>query len=151
MVKSNTSNVVTKNVTTDAENPDDSKKYAYRNNYKGKNPMTHTQWRRYQRSKKGIAARANDKAVNPKEKLVKAVRRPVKERLPLPPVEGSVDSDFMDSELGWGGGGGVGGGGGGGQKTTCYSEFSNSAVSKFEVSHFYILNPFFHNRVCPEI
>jgi len=43
VVKGNTSNVVTKNVTTDTENPDESKKYAYRNNYKGKNPMTRTQ------------------------------------------------------------------------------------------------------------
>lgn len=34
----------------------ESKKYAYNNNYKGKNPMTRTQWRRYQRSKKGVAA-----------------------------------------------------------------------------------------------
>jgi len=105
MVKGNTNNVVTKNVTTDTENPDESKKYAYRNNYKGKNPMTRTQWRRYQRSKKGIVVRANDRAVDPKEKLIETVRRPVKEILSLPPVEGNVagddemDSDFMDSEL----------------------------------------------------
>ncbi|MCI76864.1 hypothetical protein A2U01_0098134, partial [Trifolium medium] len=30
----------------------DANKYAYRNNYKGKNPMTRTQWRRFQRKKK---------------------------------------------------------------------------------------------------
>jgi len=36
VVKGNTSNVVTKNVTTGIENPEQSKKYAYRNNYKGK-------------------------------------------------------------------------------------------------------------------
>jgi len=30
--------------------------------------MTRTQWRRYQRSKKGIVAKANNKVVNPKEK-----------------------------------------------------------------------------------
>jgi len=65
--------------------------------------MTQTQWRRYQRSKKGIVAKANNKAVDPKEKLVETVRRQVKERLSLPPVEGNVagddkmDSDFMDS------------------------------------------------------
>jgi len=41
-VKGNTSNVVTKNIIADAGNPDESKKYSYRNNYKGKNPMTHT-------------------------------------------------------------------------------------------------------------
>lgn len=33
----------------------DSKKYAYSNNYKGNNPMTRTQWRRFQRSKKAFA------------------------------------------------------------------------------------------------
>jgi len=104
VVKGNTSNAFTKNVTTDTDNPDESRKYSYRNNYKGKNPMTRTQWRRYQRSKKGIAAKANGKAVDPKEKLVEMVRRPVKERLSLPPVEGNadrddeMDSDFMDSE-----------------------------------------------------
>jgi len=99
MVKGNTSNVVTKNVTSDIENPDESKKYAYRNNYNGKNSMTQTQWRKYQRSKKGIAAKVNDKAVDPKEKLVEMVRRPVKERLFLPLVEGdAAGADEMDSE-----------------------------------------------------
>jgi len=98
-VKGNTSNVVTINVTTDTENPYQSKNYAYRNNYKGKNPMTRTQWRRYQRSQKGIAAKANNKAVDPKEKLVEMVRRPVKKRSSLPPVEGNVvRDDEMDSE-----------------------------------------------------
>jgi hypothetical protein len=52
--------------------------------------MNRTQWKRYQKSKKGIAAKANNKAVDPKEKLVETVRRPVKERLSLPPVEGNV-------------------------------------------------------------
>ena len=104
MVKGNTSNVLTKNVTTDPENPDESKKYAYHNNYKGKNPITHTKWRRYQRSKKGISVRANDKKVDPEEKLVESVRKPVKERLSLPPIEGNaigddeMDSNFMDSD-----------------------------------------------------
>jgi len=76
VVKGDTSNVVTKNVTTDTENPVESKKYAYRNKSKGNNPMTRTLWRRYQRSKKGMAARANDKVVDPKGKLVETVRRP---------------------------------------------------------------------------
>jgi len=79
-------NDVTKNVTTDAENPDESKKYAYCNNYNGKNPMTRSQWRRYQRSKKGINANADEKVVKPKEKLGESVRRPVKERLYLPSI-----------------------------------------------------------------
>jgi hypothetical protein len=104
VVEGDVSNGVTRNVTTDTENPDESWKYAYRNNFKGKNPMNRSQWKRYQRSKKGIAAKANIKAVNPKEKLVEKVRRPVKERLSLPPFEGNaagddeMDSDFMDSE-----------------------------------------------------
>jgi len=66
--------------------------------------MTQTQWRRYQWSKKGIAAKANNKAADPKEKLVETFRRPMKERLSLPLVEENnveddeMDSDFMDSE-----------------------------------------------------
>jgi len=105
-MKGSTSNIVTRNVRTDTENPNDSRKYAYRNNYKGKRPMTRSQWRRYQRSKKGIAASVDDKAVDPKgkEKLVETVRRPVKERLSMLPVgenpigDGETDSDFLDSE-----------------------------------------------------
>lgn len=97
-MKGNTSTVVTKNVTIDTENPEESKKYAYQNNYQGKNPMNRTQWRRYQRSKKGIVARTNDRAIDPKEKLVETIRRPVK-RLSLPPVEGNATvDDEMDSE-----------------------------------------------------
>jgi hypothetical protein len=62
--------------------------------------MTRTQWRRYQRSKKGIVAKANDKTVNPKEKLVETVIRPVKERLFFLPVEGNAaGDDEMDSEF----------------------------------------------------
>jgi len=79
-------------------------KATYRNNFKGKNHMTRTQWRRYRWSEKGIAARANDNAVGLEGKLVEAIRRLVKERLSLPFVEENVvgddemDSDFMDSE-----------------------------------------------------
>ena len=47
MVKGSTSNSDTKNVSIGTENPNESRKYIYRNNYKGKNPMTRTQWRRY--------------------------------------------------------------------------------------------------------
>jgi hypothetical protein len=31
-----------------------SRQYAYNNNYKGKNPMTKTQWHRYQRQKRQV-------------------------------------------------------------------------------------------------
>jgi hypothetical protein len=47
----------------------ESKKYAYNNNYKGKNPMTKSQQRRYQRSKKGIAASLEDQTLDTKPSL----------------------------------------------------------------------------------
>jgi len=37
---------------TSSEKALNSKRYAYNNNYKGKHPMTKTQWCRYQRQKK---------------------------------------------------------------------------------------------------
>jgi len=106
VVKGSTSTTVTKNV-VDTETPNESKKYAYNNNYKGKNLITRTRWKRYQRSKKGVAANFDDKAVDPKgkQKVVEIAKRPVKERLSFPPVEENptgddeIDSNFMDSEL----------------------------------------------------
>lgn len=67
----------------------------YTNNYKEKNPITRTQWRRYQRSKKSVAANVDDKEVDPKgkQKLVEVVKRPIKERLSLPPVEENPTRD----------------------------------------------------------
>jgi hypothetical protein len=62
VVKRSTSNVDNNTNGTTFE----SKKYAYSNNYKGKNPMTRTRWRRYERSKKGIATSLEDENVNPK-------------------------------------------------------------------------------------
>jgi len=43
-----------------------------------KNPMTRTQWRRYQRSKKGIAASLEHKTVDPNDnqRMVESGRRP---------------------------------------------------------------------------
>jgi len=84
----------------------ESKKYAYNNNYKGKNLMTRTQWRRYQMSKKGVAASLEDKAINPNDgqRMVEPGRRPAKERLSLPLVEDDpnendeLGSEFLDSE-----------------------------------------------------
>ncbi|KEH29669.1 hypothetical protein MTR_4g046867 [Medicago truncatula] len=71
---------------------------------KGKNPITRTQWRRYQRYKK---ATANDNTFDPKgkQKVVKIAKRLVKEKLSLPLIKKNhhendeMDSDFMDSEL----------------------------------------------------
>jgi len=84
----------------------ESKMYACSNNYKGKNPMIRTQWTRYQRSKKGIAASLEDKTVDPNDnqRMVEPRRRPVKERLYFPLVKEDPDEDdeldleFMDSE-----------------------------------------------------
>ena len=44
----------------------ESKNFSYRSNYKGMNPKTRTQWRRYQRSKKGISTSLEDETVDPK-------------------------------------------------------------------------------------
>jgi len=82
------------------------KKYAYNNNYKGKNLMTRTQWRTYQRSKKGISTSLEDGTVDPKgdQRMVESGRRPTKERLSLPLVEEDPNEDdelgsgFTDSE-----------------------------------------------------
>ncbi|PNX60278.1 hypothetical protein L195_g060107, partial [Trifolium pratense] len=58
-------------------------KYSYRNNYKGKNPMTRTQWRRFQRKKK-LAGNDNEAGgktvVTQKAEMAK---RPMKERLSI--------------------------------------------------------------------
>ncbi|KEH41296.1 hypothetical protein MTR_1g048120 [Medicago truncatula] len=97
MVKGNTS-VVDNNKNGTAF---ESKKYAYRRNYKGNNPMTRTQWRRYQRSKKDISTSLEDEVVNPKgnQEMVEPKRRPVKERLYLPLIE---EDPNEDDELGSG-------------------------------------------------
>ncbi|CAJ2662571.1 unnamed protein product [Trifolium pratense] len=61
-------------------------KYSYRNNYKGKNPMTRTQWRRFQRKQKLTAkeAEAGGKVVaTQKAEKVEMAKRPVKERLSI--------------------------------------------------------------------
>eukprot|EP00256_Glycine_max_P062132 XP_014631525.1 uncharacterized protein LOC106798860 [Glycine max] len=73
--------------------PQEANRYSYRNNYKGKNPMTRTQWRRFQRQKK--LAQQNLQTGWYKE----VSRRPVKERL-LPPVDEDKmeDEDLLDSE-----------------------------------------------------
>jgi len=89
-------------------NPTKSKKFSYNNNYKGKNLMTRTQRRRYQRYKKASAKVFADVDVDPKgkQKAVKLAKKPVKERLfpPFLPLmekfveDEEMDSDFMDSE-----------------------------------------------------
>lgn len=104
MVKGSTIATITKNVVVvDTETPYESQKYAYSNNYKRKNPITRTQWRRYQRYKK---ATANDNTFDPKgkQKVVKIAKRLAKERLSLRLIKKNhdendeMDSDFMDSK-----------------------------------------------------
>ncbi|KAK2449663.1 hypothetical protein QL285_008835 [Trifolium repens] len=72
---------------------EDVNKYSYRNNYKGKHPMTRTQWRRFQRQKK--LAATNLQTGQYKE----VARRPAKERI-LPPIDENKmeDDDLLDSE-----------------------------------------------------
>ncbi|WJX46260.1 hypothetical protein P8452_33079 [Trifolium repens] len=72
---------------------EDVNKYSYKNNYKGKHPMTRTQWRRFQRQKK--LAATNLQTGQYKE----VARRPAKERI-LPPIEESKmeEDDLLDSE-----------------------------------------------------
>jgi len=62
MVKRNTSVVDNNNNGIAFE----SRKFTYSNNYRGKNLMTRTQWRTYQRSKKCISTSLEDETVDPK-------------------------------------------------------------------------------------
>ncbi|CAJ2649107.1 unnamed protein product [Trifolium pratense] len=84
-------------------------KYSYRNNYKGKNPMTRTQWRRFQRKQKLTAkeAEAGGKVIaTQKAEKVEMAKRPVKERLSIileePIAEnaqgGAEDEDDMEDD-----------------------------------------------------
>jgi hypothetical protein len=100
-VKGSTSDVGT-------NNPTESENFTYHDNYKGKNPMSRTQWRRYQRYKKVVTKAFVDVDVDPKGKqqVVELAKRPVKERFfPHPPLvkknsieDEELDSDFMDLE-----------------------------------------------------
>ncbi|KAK2384028.1 hypothetical protein QL285_071424 [Trifolium repens] len=86
----------------------ESKKYDYKNNYKGKNPMTRSQWRRYQRQKKVATQKSQITADSKGKKPMELAKRPMKERLVEPKVESSVAGnvedehmeadDFLDSE-----------------------------------------------------
>ncbi|WJX39866.1 hypothetical protein P8452_27373 [Trifolium repens] len=72
---------------------EDVNKYSYKNNYKGKHPMTRTQWRRFQRQKRMAAE--NSQPSQYKE----VARRPAKERI-LPPINENQmeEDDLLDSE-----------------------------------------------------
>ncbi|KAK2388635.1 hypothetical protein QL285_062295 [Trifolium repens] len=80
-------------------------KYGYRNNYKGKNPMTRTQWRRFQRKQKLAAQQVKARGNTSNVEKVELAKRPVKER--LTPIkesdaennkEADDEEDFMDDD-----------------------------------------------------
>ncbi|WJX94328.1 hypothetical protein P8452_75757 [Trifolium repens] len=73
-------------------------KFGYRNNYKGKNPMTRTQWRRFQRKKKMATQNVNARGNATVVQKVEMARRPAKERL-SPVAEGNEnEEDYMDDD-----------------------------------------------------
>ncbi|WJX26814.1 hypothetical protein P8452_15690 [Trifolium repens] len=73
-------------------------KFSYRNNYKGKNPMTRTQWRRFQRKKKMTTQNVNAGGNATVVQKVEMARRPTKERL-SPVAEGNEnEEDYMDGD-----------------------------------------------------
>ncbi|KAK2442350.1 hypothetical protein QL285_013552 [Trifolium repens] len=59
----------------------ESRKYDHRNNYKGKNPMTRSQWRRYQRQKKVAAQKSQVTADGNGKRPLELAKKPMKERL----------------------------------------------------------------------
>jgi hypothetical protein len=85
----------------------EAKKYTYKNNYMGKNPMTRTQWRRHQRQKKLALQAGQNSADNKGKQVVEVARRPAKERISPPVIPAKekdavenedVDDDLLDSE-----------------------------------------------------
>jgi len=84
-------------------------RYAYNNNYKGKHPMTKTQWRRYQRQKKADASKGMTDTGKTRGKQVavfEMVKKPASERIfPLlstvvhqsPKEDKEMTSNFSDS------------------------------------------------------
>ena len=87
-----------------------SNRYAYNNNYKGKHPITKTQWCIYQRQKKGGVSKGATEAGQAKGKQVavfEMVKKPATERIfpPLPSIvkdlpkeDEEMTSNFSDSE-----------------------------------------------------
>jgi hypothetical protein len=80
----------------------EAKKYAYKNNYMGKNPMTRTQWRRHQRQKR-LEAQNVPKIDNSKGKqIVEMVKRPLKDRISFPisteKIEAVAETDQMEDD-----------------------------------------------------
>jgi hypothetical protein len=96
--------------TSHQQETSNSNKYAYNNNYKGKNPVTKTQWRRYQRQKKASALKnvTNvEKREEKQETVFEMVERPATERIfpPLPTLkkdlpkeDEEITSNFSESD-----------------------------------------------------
>ncbi|MCI37228.1 hypothetical protein A2U01_0058452, partial [Trifolium medium] len=72
-------------------------KYGYRNNYKGKNPMTQTQWRRFQRKKKLSTQKVNAGGNATVVQKFELAKKPAKERL-APIVEETEAENGKDAE-----------------------------------------------------
>ena len=76
-------------------------KYAYKNNYKGKNPMTRTQWRRFQRQKKeGVLKDVTngDKSKGKQPIVFEMVKKPATERI-FPPLSSALNIPKGDDDI----------------------------------------------------
>ncbi|MCI17234.1 hypothetical protein A2U01_0038381, partial [Trifolium medium] len=86
------------------KNSYETKKYSYRNNYMGKNPMTRTQWRRFQRQKKLANQNAQTGGKANVIQTIEVARRPAKERISPPNAfsktkNDDVEDEYMDDDL----------------------------------------------------
>jgi len=80
----------------------DSKKFAYNNNYKGKNLMTKNQWRRFQRQKKTNVLKDITNTEKGKEKRVAAfevIRKPATEKIFSPLSESKENFTKEDDKM----------------------------------------------------
>jgi hypothetical protein len=97
-------------ITSHQQETSNSNKFVYNINYKGKNPMTKTQWRRYQRQKKASASKdvTNvEKREEKQETVFEMVKRPATERIfpplltlkgDLPKEDEEMASNFSESD-----------------------------------------------------
>jgi hypothetical protein len=88
------------------EETSDSKKFIHNVNYKGKNPMTKTQWRRFQHQKKNDALKdvSNieknvDRGKSQEPTFFNAFRKPATERIFPPLLDVKKDLSVKDEEL----------------------------------------------------
>jgi hypothetical protein len=90
-----------------SEAASEAKKYSYRNIYKGENPMTRTQWRRYQRQKKLVIQSPNVGGNIKTDQKIKLAKKPTNEKESVPVESSKTENekdadnkdDFMDDDL----------------------------------------------------